>query len=164
MTPRREEERVADSEPQFYWEGEYWICESRQSKGLLASQTLPRSPSLYKRVYLLTIHFMSGQHLSNALTKIDESKTKYIQIEKNWGRAPVVSFEVQSGPVSEVWVDGIQARDMLQFIYFLYESLDTSFPCEENKKTMESIQAAIAWQDQRTADRISRGVEGKDLP
>jgi hypothetical protein len=91
--------------------------------------------------------------------------TEYITIdnaEDNPGLAPVVSFYIQSAPISEIGVNGVQALDMLKYTKNLFASLNEAFPCEENILTMQSIDEAIMWQNKRTADREKRGVEGKN--
>ncbi len=69
-------------------------------------------------------------------------------------------FKIQDGPIKEVGVNGIQAVDLLFFCKELFRSLNNSFPCRENALTITKIEEAIHWQDARTKDRESRGVEG----
>jgi hypothetical protein len=78
------------------------------------------------------------------------------------GIAPIVSFTIQSDPISEVGINGVQALDMLKYVKCLFESLNESFPCRENSLTITKIEEAIHWQDARTRDRIKRNVEGKN--
>ena len=74
----------------------------------------------------------------------------------------VVQFKIQDGPIKEVGVNGIQAVDMLFFCKELFKSLNNEFPCQANRLTIAKIEEAICWQDVRTKDRESRGVEGKN--
>ena len=78
------------------------------------------------------------------------------------GVAPIVSFTVQSDPIGEVGVNGCQAVDMLEYVGHLFSSLNDAFPCPENHETLNAIQTALDAQAQRTANRIARGVEGKN--
>lgn len=78
------------------------------------------------------------------------------------GVAPIVSFTIQSDPISEVGLNGVQALDMLKYVKCLFESLNEAFPCRENSLTITKIEEAIHWQDARTKNRIQRGVEGKN--
>lgn len=103
------------------------------------------------------------RHVEKALIKF--GKTEYIQIESckdEKGVSPVVSFQIQSDPISEVGVNGIQATDMLEYVKCLFESLNEAFPCRENSLTITKIEEAIHWQEARTKNRIKRGVEGKN--
>lgn len=76
------------------------------------------------------------------------------------GVVPVVSFKVQSDPIKEVGVNGCQAQDMLEYVKYLFLSLNAAFPCEENYETIAHIDKALDAQNRRTANRIARGVEG----
>ena len=78
------------------------------------------------------------------------------------GVAPIVSFEIQSDPIGEVGVNGVQATDMLKYVKCLFESLNEAFPCRENALTITKIEEAIHWQDARTKDRQRRAVEGQN--
>lgn len=110
------------------------------------------------------------RHVQKALIKLKEQNPdkiydEFIQIENcqdEPGVAPIVKFTIQSDPISEVGINGVQALDMLEYTKCLFESLNDVFPCEENKETINKIQEAIFYQHQRTKDRIQRGVEGKN--
>ena len=78
------------------------------------------------------------------------------------GIAPIVSFTIQSDPISEVGVNGCQAVDMLEYTKCLFQSLNDAFPCRENALTITKIEEAIHWQNARTADRLKRQVEGQN--
>ncbi len=72
----------------------------------------------------------------------------------------MVAFHIQDGPIKEVGVNGMQVTDMLEYVKEVYKSLNHAFPCRENSITITKIEEAIHWQDARTKDRESRGVEG----
>jgi hypothetical protein len=91
-------------------------------------------------------------------------KWRFLHIEnqkEEFGVAPTVCFTIQSDPVSEVGVNGLQATDMLHYVKCLFESLNDRFPCAENALTIQKLQEAIYFQHARTVDRIKRQVEGK---
>jgi len=107
------------------------------------------------------------RHVEKALLKFNEqeSSTGFIRLENTEdtkGVAPIVSFTIQSDPISEVGVNGVQALDMLKYTKCLFESLNEAFPCRENALTITKIEEAIHWQDARTKDRQRRSVEGKN--
>jgi hypothetical protein len=114
----------------------------------------------------------SMRHVEKALHKMVANQgdnelvmAQFISIENATdvkGIAPIVKFTIQSDPIKEVGVNGIQAIDMLKYVGCLFESLDEVYPCIENKETIINIQAAIEWQNQRTLDRITRQVEGEN--
>jgi len=105
-------------------------------------------------------------HLHNAHEYLTEttpvlvagySKHEYISVDGN-----SVTITIQDGPIGDVGVNGIQVTDMLGFVKEVYVSLNKAFPCRENSLTITKIEEAIHWQDARTKDRESRGVEGKN--
>jgi hypothetical protein len=106
------------------------------------------------------------RHVVKAWEKMQHNANNnkfYIEIENGTdvkGLAPVVKFTIQSDPIGEVGVNGCQALDMLEYTKCLFQSLNDAFPCFENKKTINHIQEAIEWQEQRTKDRLARQVEG----
>jgi len=110
------------------------------------------------------------RHVEKALLKYNaecypEIPTTFIHlenIEDTKGVAPVVKFIIQSDPVGEVGINGVQALDMLKYTKCLFESLNEAFPCRENALTITKIEEAIHWQDARTKDRKQRLVEGKN--
>ena len=107
------------------------------------------------------------RHVSIALAKyqVMEQVTPFIKIENEedvFGVSPIVSFELQSDPIGEVGVNGVQVLDMLKYVKYLFESLNEAFPCRENALTITKIDEAIHWQDARTKDRERRKVEGQN--
>ena len=109
------------------------------------------------------------RHVEKALRLLIDTNTnvskQFISIENNEevkGVAPIVKFTIQSDPISEVGVNGIQAVDILEYTKCLFQSLNDAFPCRENALTITKIEEAIHWQDARTKDRKKRLVEGKN--
>ena len=106
-------------------------------------------------------------HLSNAsyqLFKRTESKgnldTDGSQKYHGVSKGNRLTFVIQDGPIKEVGINGIQVTDLLFFCKELFHSLNKEYPCRENSLTITKIEEAIHWQDARTKDRESRGVEG----
>lgn len=110
------------------------------------------------------------RHVVKALKKFREQNpqwqdTPFINIldkENIKGVAPTVMFTIQSDPISEIGVNGVQVLDMLAYTKCLFESLNEAFPCRENALTITKIEEAIHWQEARTRDRMRRNVEGKN--
>lgn len=89
----------------------------------------------------------------------------YIQLENVEdvkGVAPIVKFTIQSDPIGEVGVNGVQALDMLKYVKCLFESLNEAYHSHYNDTTIAHIENAIQAQHLRTEDRLKRGVEGKN--
>ena len=99
------------------------------------------------------------EHLKYAKRSLDQKLQEFIEVRKE-GVAPTVKFTVQSAPVSEVGINGIQASDIIEFCWHLIFSLDHSHPCMENKATLSLLSQAHDMQVARTNNRIDRGVEG----
>ncbi len=99
------------------------------------------------------------RHVEKALIKFNEKyypslPSGFIQIqnvEDVKGVAPIVSFVIQSDPIGEVGVNGVQALDMLEYVKCLFQSLNEAYPCRENALTITKIEEAIHWQDARVA-------------
>jgi len=111
------------------------------------------------------------RHVTKALIKFKEqnpevenveSYIKLLNEDDEKGIPPIVKFYIQSDPISEVGVNGVQALDMLKYVKCLFESLNDAFPCRENALTITKIEEAIHWQDARTKDRQRRNVEGQN--
>ena len=98
------------------------------------------------------------KHLYEAASGMPENLEDYIIVDE---QSHSVTFQIQDGPIKEVGVNGCQAVDMLEFTGRLFKSLNEAFPCEENEQTLFHILEAVRYQDERTADREKRGVEGK---
>ena len=90
------------------------------------------------------------RHIEKALQLLIDTNTnvskQFISIENNEdvkGVAPIVKFTIQSDPISEVGVNGIQAVDILEYTKCLFQSLNDAFPCRENALTITKIEEAF---------------------
>ena len=105
------------------------------------------------------------RHVVKAVEKMPSESMRFIEIKNaqdEKGKAPIVCFTIQSDPIGEVGVNGIQAVDMLEYVKYLFESLNNAIHCRENYLTITKIEEAIHWQHARTRDRINRRVEGQN--
>jgi len=104
------------------------------------------------------------RHVEKALMMMkDNELSRFIElsnIEDIKEVAPVVGFTIQSDPVSEVGINGCQARDMLEYLIYLFSSLNQAMPNRETSMTITKLEEALVLQDKRTADRKKRMVEG----
>jgi len=109
------------------------------------------------------------RHVEKAKAKLIESgntNAPYIMLEHTEdvkGLPSVISFIVQSDPIGEVGINGCQAVDILEYVKYLFESLNEAFPCNENEQTIAHLTQALDWQKARTLDRENRQVEGQNL-
>lgn len=70
-----------------------------------------------------------------------------------------ISFSLMTKPVSEGG-KGCQFTALIHTALIMLENLNKFYPCRENSLTITKLQEALHWQEQRTKDRILRGVEG----
>lgn len=58
-------------------------------------------------------------------------------------------------------VSGTTNEEVLKVIIDRIQILNGKFPCRENSIVITKLQEALMWLEKRTADRVVRGVEGK---
>ena len=107
------------------------------------------------------------RHVEHALNEYFEKhgETDFIQIENvddSEVVAPVVKFTIQSAPIGDVGVNGVQCTDMIKYSLYLLKSLNKAFPCRENSLSITKLEEALHWQEARTRDRVTRKVEGRN--
>lgn len=109
----------------------------------------------------------SHPHLFNDSGSMDykvfetEIRPKYpiqIRYDKN-----SISFTLQNGPIKENGKNGCQLTALIEAAKIVLERLNNKFPCRENSITITKLEEALMWQEKRTKDRLTRGVEGKNL-
>ena len=67
----------------------------------------------------------------------------------------------QNGPIKEAGVNGISQEALLAIVIDRLKSFQAGpFASEDNAKALGHTQAALAWLQKRTKDRLTRGVEG----
>lgn len=78
------------------------------------------------------------------------------------GRAgPLCEIKFQNGPVQEVGVNGVHQEDLLAIVIHRLTSFQAGpFANQYNAEALEHSKAALAALQQRTIDRLARGVEG----
>lgn len=69
---------------------------------------------------------------------------------------------IQNGVIPEAGVNGLQITDLLKYVREVYVSLNQAYKSPFNEATIVHIDKAIKSQEDRTADRIARRVEGKN--
>ena len=70
----------------------------------------------------------------------------------------------QDAPVSEVDVTGDQPETLLPYIIARLRVVSAAFPNRETSLAITHCEEALHWLQARKADRIARGVEGKNEP
>lgn len=59
--------------------------------------------------------------------------------------------------------DGTTNEEVLAVLIDRLNFLNNKFPCRENSIAITHIETALLWLNKRTADRIARNVEGKNI-
>lgn len=78
-----------------------------------------------------------------------------------WHDQDRLVFKMMTKPASEGGT-GCQLTDLIEVALHQLKYLNNKFPCIENDKTIVSLEKALAWQNDRTLNRLDRGVEGKN--
>lgn len=71
-----------------------------------------------------------------------------------------IEIQLQSAPVSEVGIDGLQIDDVIEVIKNIIQSFNATFPCKENAMVITKLDEAQSWLHKRKLDREKRNVEG----
>lgn len=71
-----------------------------------------------------------------------------------------ILFKIQNGTIKEAGKNGCQVEDIIAVSKHMVEELNKKFPCRENSMIITKLDEAIMWSKKRTADRLSRNVEG----
>ena len=75
-----------------------------------------------------------------------------------------ISFNMLTKPASEGGdLNRCQWSDLVTLGLEQLKFFQGKFPCRENAIMITKIEEALMWNDKRTADRIKRNVEGKDI-
>jgi hypothetical protein len=75
---------------------------------------------------------------------------------------PDTCIKFQKGPVLEAGLNGVTEVSLLAIVAHRLESFqEGDYPCEENGRALDAIFAALDALQDRTRNRIRRGVEGK---
>jgi hypothetical protein len=76
-------------------------------------------------------------------------------------KAQVVEF--QRGGVADNGVNGVTNEALLAILIHRTKFLDSKFGCDENKRAIQHMEEALVNLEVRSARRIVRGVEGKEV-
>lgn len=59
--------------------------------------------------------------------------------------------------------DGTTNEEVLEMLINRMDYLNKKFPCRENAIVITKLEESLMWLNKRTADRIKRNVEGKQI-
>ena len=90
--------------------------------------------------------------------RFDYLEAPYIMVDGN-----TILFNIQDGPIKNNGRNGCQVDDMLLATRKVIANLNSRVPCRENALALTKIDEALHWLTARTADRVSRDVEGTSV-
>ena len=59
--------------------------------------------------------------------------------------------------------DGTTNEELLKVLINRMQYLNSKFPCRENSIVITKLEESLMWLEKRTADRVARNVEGKQI-
>ena len=78
------------------------------------------------------------------------------------GCDPLMTVNFQNGPIAEHGVNGVTQEILLSIVIDRLRSFQAGpFSSRENALALTKCEEALHWLQQRTLDRMRRGVEGK---
>lgn len=99
-----------------------------------------------------------------------DGSVNWIETDKAREEAPIfidhkvdmVSFKMMTRPASDGG-KGCQFTDLIEVALHQLKYFNTKFPCRENSIAITKLEEALMWQERRTKDKKSRGVEGLNV-
>lgn len=80
------------------------------------------------------------------------------------GVPPMLVVNFQNGPIAEVGVNGVTQEILLAIVIDRLRSFQSGpFSSRENALALTKCEEALHWLQQRTIDRMRRGVEGRSV-
>jgi hypothetical protein len=111
----------------------------------------------------MRIHTDDNGVYANAISSIADGTDVEGHLYQVSAGAEHLTLEFQHGAVKEAGVNGITSESLLAVLIHRTNVLNKRFPCRENALAITKLEEALMWFDKRTADRKSRGVEGKEV-
>ena len=87
----------------------------------------------------------------------------FYEVTRPGDRHVIGELKFQLGPVKEAGINGITTEAILSCLIDRTKILDGLFPCDENKRAIQHMEEALVNLEVRTARRIMRGVEGRNI-
>lgn len=80
------------------------------------------------------------------------------------GRSPAARISFQNGPIKEAGVNGISQEALLAVLIDRLRSFQAGpFACRDNAIALTHLEEALMWLQNRTRQRLARGVEGTNV-
>lgn len=80
------------------------------------------------------------------------------------GVDPLMTVQFQNGPIAENGINGVTQEILLAIVIDRLRSFQSGpFSSRENALALTKCEEALHWLQQRTLDRMRRGVEGRSI-
>ncbi len=99
----------------------------------------------------------------NAISRLHDGRDVEGHVYQLLSGCKVQEVCFQLGPVKDAGVNGATNEALLAVLIHRLQFLNGKFPCRENSLAITKMQEALMWLEKRTADRITRGVEGSSV-
>lgn len=100
----------------------------------------------------------------NAISKLsDGTDTDGHHYSMHNGAGLQVLF-FQQGTIPEVGHNGCTNEQLIAVLVHRLKFLNSKFPCRENSLAITKLEESKMWLEERTRNRVARGVEGKHAP
>lgn len=99
----------------------------------------------------------------NAISRLHDGRDVEGHVYQLLSGSKVQEVCFQLGPVKDAGVNGATNEALLAVLIHRLQFLNGKFPCRENSLAITKMQEALMWLEKRTADRITRGVEGSSV-
>ena len=88
----------------------------------------------------------------------------HVEHSASAGVEPMLAVSFQNGPIAEHGVNGVTQEILLAIVIDRLRSFQSGpFSSRENALALTKCEEALHWLQQRTLERMRRGVEGKSL-
>lgn len=74
-----------------------------------------------------------------------------------------IAFTIQNGPIKQSGVNGCQIDTIIHAAKLILEGLNKTFPHPKNESAIRHLGEALTDLQDRTNERVSRGVEGTNV-
>jgi len=79
--------------------------------------------------------------------------------------APFCRINFQEGPTKEYGVNGIYNEDLIAVVIDRLRGFQSGdYSCQQNALAITKLEEALHWLNDRTQERMERGVEGTNTP
>jgi hypothetical protein len=106
----------------------------------------------------------NGVETFAVLDEGDTDVTGHVYEVKRASGTPLGRLEFQFGAVKENGVNGLTSEALLAILIHRTRTLNDRFHSPNNDLALEGLHRALGAFEARTAERLARGVEGKEQP